>query len=367
MARRNVLVTGVAVVLAVAAALPLVGFAVAAPFRSVQAAIAGEQARGAALRRALAAFSGVEDRWRVLVGHTLSGRPGAAQESFRDELHRLLSRHGLGATAKITPGSPSQDLKTQQWTVPVTVNTAGTLEQIVRFMHDFYRGQNFTRLEKVSVAADSGVVQRSDSSTARDARRGTLPASISSREPELRLSLTADTLVLPAGRGQPEVTGPVLAPGEESSRVGPDVERYATIYTHSIFQPWSPPVVVGQELAGRGRAAGGATPQDDPAASRLVRFCAQIDYQPVTYVDDTRPTTERRLTPQHLGDPLDGEPGRIVLIHPEGVVVRVVSPVDGSRKDFFYRLGVTFRERAELTPENYPEIYRAVREQEQQR
>lgn len=81
---------------------------------------------------------------------------------------------------------------------------------------------------------------------------------------------------------------------------------------------------------------------------------------PVAYVINTDAAVQPP-TRYQLNDDVDG--GKVVLIAPEGMVVRL--PPEGTRreppKNYFYALGLTFKDRKEVNPTDHPEIARLLR------
>jgi hypothetical protein len=346
----------------------LVRWAVLDPFRSVQRQIEEEQARGRRLSAQLRQLAGVEKQWQTWTARTLGQAEGEAQLRFRKDMQHLLERQGL-RVQNISPGTPAR-YKNDFIGVPLTISATGTLNEVVGFLCDFYQRDYLARLDKVRITADQSVIAGLASSRQRPgsgwSSRGSGPGSTRTAEfgpegPELKVSISAVTLVLPEIR---DVEHPLMVDIIDSERrVLRDREEYNVVFDKSVFVPHrEKPIVVATSMAPTTQRA---TPEPTPIppvpvrpdADRLfVCGTTRLNGELVAYVvDDRRP--DQKPTKYHLDDPIDD--GKLLLVHPRGLVVRV-QRTDGGRTDYFYRLGKSFRDREELSPQDHPEVWEAL-------
>ncbi|MEW6250408.1 MAG: hypothetical protein AB1716_07160 [Planctomycetota bacterium] len=367
--RERVLALCLGGALAGTALATLVKYTIVAPFYDVQDEINREHTRRVELQKLLVERNDAERRWQAQTRRTLSLDEQEAQRVFRADMHQLLERYQL-REPRVSPGTIATDSKTRLVSVPVRISATGTLEQIVQFLCDFYARDYFARLEKVDVTADIGVIANSAGTKAGAARAGKpAPAgragqSSSPQNPELKLDLTAVTLVLPKQKDSPH---PVLedpTASELAQRLSRERAAYNVIYENSPFRPWEPEPVKPPAPPPAAHATTRLTPPPvvdtrKDADKFFVRICGQVEGEPVTWIDDTRPEGEGFMM-KFLDEDLDD--GVLILIHTDGLVVRVTPPNGGAIQDYFYPLGSSYKDRVLLTADQYPEIARTVAE-----
>jgi hypothetical protein len=339
------------------------------PFQTVRKQIGDEQRRSQKLAAHLQQVEQVEEQWQALTAQTLAEEPRDAQRRFQENMQQLLDRHGL-RDAKVAPGAFIAN-KDGSRGVPLTINASGTLKEIVGFLCDFYCQDYLKRLDKVRISGDQSLIGDINFSRGRPgARPGgrTAPAAGGRREPtygpdgpELKVSISAVTLVLPRLN---KIDHPVVEQiGQlENGPLQRERTAYNVIVDRNPFTPFQPkPTVVVAPTpttqSETARPVQQTTPVVDPRAGaeqKFVRVTTCLDGEPVAYVYDQ----------QQLQDPpakyyLDAEidDGRLILIHPRGLVVQV-----GSHK-YFYPLGKSFKDREDLDPDEHPDIVEALRQE----
>ena len=357
----------------------VVQWAVLEPFKAVKNQITLEQARHQRLTLKLKEYNHVEADWKGYTARTFSIDPGEAEQRFRFNMHRLLERHGL-RDPKVSPGSPAK-YKDGSVGVPLNINATGTLNQIVGFLCDFYRFESLARIDNVRITADQSVIGNYNSARGRAAagppRPGRPGQPVSNPRagdsgpngPDLKVSISAVTLVLPKLKG---IDHPVLPePPEElaTGRLQREREEYNDIFEKNPFKPYEPPITVV-------KATENPTPTPTPvtptpvtppppsrpgAEQKFVRATDSFDGEGLALVYDERDRAKKPTT-YRAGDTIDDENGKVLIVLPEGIVVQITQP-DGSVVDYLYPLGKSYKDREVLDPEEWPEIGAALAQQ----
>ncbi len=364
---------------------------VVSPLVTVRQQIAAEGVRRGELNRKLAELDRVEQDWKAQVARTLAAEPKEAQLRFRENMQMLLERHGLAAGsqdkgAKISPGSIITDNRTGFVDVPLSIQTTGSLRQIVGFLVDFYRQDYAARIDQVSMTADlregaAGGAPAAAAGSSRAGRRTRSPGPATASVANYGLdgppvNVTIDVVTLVAPKLAKVEASPAAGVQElESGRLRFPVETYQEIVERSLFAPYVPPpppppppdpaapppaVVVEPNLPPPPPPA----PLRDQPERQILIGTTVINGVPYAYVLDER---DGRNTVTRYGHDarLDGEGNAVVLlIHPRGMVVRARDDA-GRATDYFYPLRqpepASFAERVPLTEEEYPEVVAALR------
>jgi hypothetical protein len=347
------------------ALVTLVRWSVLSPFQSVRDQIAEEHRRSKNLRTTLQQVENVEEEWQTLTAQTLADDCQEAQRRFHEDMQHLLNLHGL-REAKISPGG-FKAYKDGSRGVPLTINGAGTLKEIVGFLCDFYCRDYLARLDRVRITADQAVLGDVNTNRPRAGgmRPGRTPPPSSRREPTfgpdgpaLKVSISAITLVLPKlpGLKHPVAEKIIELPGGRLQR---ERAAYNAILDRNPFMPHQEKQVVVTPTTQSRQETATVTPATQPAVDpragaeqKLVKATTCLDGEPVAYVYDAQ---QRDQPPEKFY--VDGQidDGRLVLIHPRGLVVRV------GVQDYFYPLGKSFRDREELSPDDHPDVWEALR------
>lgn len=354
----------------------LVSWIVLGPFETVRKQIGDEQTRQQRLNLALKQLDRVEREWQALTVRTFSADPKEAERRFREDMHQLLERHGLH-DPKVSPGSPIK-YKDGSVGVPLTINATGTLNKIVGFLCDFYRRDYLARLDKVRITADQSVVSNVNSTRGRAGNvrqgrpQGGPPGRASVEQgpdgPDLKVNISAVTLVLPKVEKIPHIVLPDPPPELETGRNLRPLAEYNYIFEKNLFLPYQekPKAVVteSQPVAPKVADAGPPSPPPPPpppvrpgADQLFVRGSTRLNGEETAYVFDEREKA-KPPTLYKVDQPIDD--GKLIMIVPEGLVVRVEKP-GGGQTDYFYPLGKSFKEREEINPEEYPEIIAALK------
>lgn len=350
------------------AAVKVIEWTVVQPFAEIRRDIATEQKRRTRLVKRHKALRDVEQRWVELVGRTLADNALDAQRIFREDMHSLLELHGL-SHPKINNGTAKRD-KNGLIQVPLRISAEGPLKSVMGFLMDFYRREYLARLDKVTVTADQNVIRDVNSPRRRSnsrGRRGGNDVDFGPEGPELRLNLTAVTLVLPKLKDQPHPVAEEVRVADSGLLPRP-LDEYERVIDVNLFEPYTPPVVVRKP-----ERPPDPPPQREPdrpppvdpradARHKMLIATTSLDGNAMALVQD-----ERKLAqpPEQYyeDDPIDD--GRLLLIHPLGIVVRVED--EGDMTDYFYPIAVAeparFTDREVLSPEAHPRIWGALEEE----
>jgi len=354
------------------ALVSVVKWTVIEPFRSVDKRIEKEREHQDKLQKELRSLRTVEKQWQDWTRRTLSGDPYQARRQFRKDLDELLSLHGL-EKPEVRDSVPKTD-RNGLVSVAVSIDTRGTLKEIVGFLCDFYRPDYLGRLDKVHVSAEQRIIN--DINTPRGSRGGskkktpsrTARSSYGADGPELDLDMTAVTLVLPKLK---DIEHPVM---EEIDRQGDGRLRrervaYNKIVDWNLLRPYEEKKAVVVKPV---KPTNPVKPVDTKRTTPVVKVDPRKDAdkqfligttllngEHIAYILDER---KRDQPPEQFGldEPIDD--GVLLLIHPRGLVIRVEEP-NGREKDYFYRLGRSFKEREALDPAVHPEIAAALKEE----
>jgi len=192
------------------------------------------------------------------------------------------------------------------------------------------------------------------------------------QEPMLNVSMTLSTLVLPK---LPQVESRTL---EGLNLDDPEALRAAGItpldYLHEeqplaynkmlasnifrIYRPKPPP----PRPVARNTTPRKPPPPPPPVDPRrdadkfVLLGTTSLNGELIAYIRDERQAYEPPMR-KRLNDPVDD--GRIVLVHPKGIVVQVTQGRERGRL-FFYPLGRTFKEREPVDPVKHAEIKRLL-------
>lgn len=345
------------------------------PGRQLVKDIADERGRKDRLEVQLNSVDKIVSAWRAQTAQTLDVEVFEADQVFRKDVDELLKRNKLMAEKSSIGQSKvhveKKGVREGFGEVSLSVTATGTLADLVNFLKDFYQRPYLVRVDKLSLSADKSSRSRSRSRSRLSTRRRPGP----SAEPRLTIMMTLTTLVLPKVE---DIDHPTidLAAFDDPEReveltIAPrlheeDPVTYNEIASVNIFKiyeppPPPPPIVVKEPDKPKVSQPAVKTqdlPRVDPrrdAHKFVVNGVGRLPDGPVAYVVNSDDATQPP-TPYRLNDDVDD--GKVVLIVPEGMVVRL-SPEGARReppKNYFYALGLTFKDRKEVNPADHPDI-----------
>jgi hypothetical protein len=330
-----------------------------APLADLDQRIAAAAAEQQPLAAHVQALSGVDGRRRALVARTLAPDPDRAERIFRADMHRLLEGCGL-RDVKVSPQSHIVYRNGSVGT-PLTLSATGTLDQVVDFLCGFYQRDYIARLDRVRLVGDQRLISQVNSERGLEA--GAIPDSAGAESgPELKVTMTAVALALP-GLARLEGGAPSPAdPRPPLTTLPRAPEDYDRIVLANPFRPYQPAGLTtvrggaspaGTDITGDG---GGKLDVRPPGPSCIVKGTTRLNGELIAYVRQEVPPA-RKMRKVRLDDQLDD--GRVILIHPRGLVVRVTDD-SGVERDYFYRLGCRSGQRQRLDREAHPEVWRAL-------
>lgn len=322
------------------------------PFR----AVTHDLARARAVRQSLELMSRRESRaaddWRSRVERTLSADPVQAANLFRRDVEGLLKAHHLDRDGVVQSNAP-RTAKNGLIEVPLAVTAKGRLADVVGFLRDFYRRPYLTQVSRLMLNA--GDAKPKDNPGARSAHRDKAASDL------ISIELAVVTLVLPARpdiRATPIGSLESLAERVDDGRLArADTGEYDRILAANIFGWPAPPVIARADPP---PATQDARIDDSPRIERkkpdpprprekvVVCGVASMHGEYEAYVRSEGKNLEPPRT-YRLRDEFDG--GRIVLIHPLGLVVRRPANGEaGAPRDVFYPLGMSSEDREREKP-----------------
>ncbi|MFQ5804869.1 MAG: GspMb/PilO family protein [Phycisphaerae bacterium] len=338
------------------------------PRQRLKADISNEIARRERLEVRLQGAEKTVRAWHKQTGQTLHAESFEAHQAFRKDVGDLLDRNKLSEDRTISTYKVRREKKGARQgfvELPLSVRVKGKLGDLVNFLRDLYQRPYVVRVDKLRLSAELGRRSRSKKG------RGT------SAEPKLSITMTLSTLVLPKikdvehstidlkAMNDPEAE-PLLVSDRRLSEEDPIA--YNEIPRNNIFKLYEPPPAPPPPRVDRKQEAPKVVeqPEKPPADPRrdahkfVLSGVGQTPEGPVAYVihtdEPTEPPKEYRLNES-------ADDGKVVLIVPEGMVVRV-PPGKGrsdSPQNYFYPLGGNFKEREEVSPSEHPDIEHMLR------
>lgn len=347
--------------------LNLVQNRIIAPLRDKRNEVVALQQRQEALQTRLMAAASTQELWRTRTAATLHADPFEAHHRFRVDVENLLKRAGLTnlSVRQRDPREEKKGVRNGFVELPVSITAEGNLSQLVAFMKDFYQRPYLTRITWMTVNASGAAAP---AAPANRRNRNAPAASAGGDEPKLSVSIVAAALVLPP---QPGVPSRALDPNkvEEPTpgMLAEDPNHYAEVVSANLFKLYVPPPPPKVEpppvetppvaVAPPPKIEPPPPPAEEPHLTLIAVMGNGDDL--VAWVRDDRRKDEPP-TRVRLNDPLTN--GKVLLIHPRGIVVRIPPPAGqpGNPTDYFYRLGKVFTERTPLDPAEHAEVLREL-------
>ncbi len=359
--------------IAVLGGYSLIRAVVIQPRQDQIAALHQERARRDKLDNILAGEAASRERWHDLTRRTLSTHADEAHKQFFKDAADLIAASGLREPSNAKVISAGQPIRFKDRTrkgfveLPLSVTVEGDLTQLTEFLIRIYELPYLVRVNSVTIARDAS--EGAGGSSARG-RRAAREAST-----KLSVAMKLSTLVLPA---IPDVEHPVYDPtsATETQPVSMsllatrDVSEYEEIAKRNLFELFRPPPPPEPErpaVADSRPPKPQEPPPRDPREGTEDLFLTatlSLNGEPVAYVSDQ---SRREEPPQkvRLNEQLDD--GRLVLIHPSGVVVQSPMPPaggaggEGGTYYYYYAFKKSFRDREPLNLDDATEVARQLR------
>lgn len=349
-ARERVLATLVAIAVVVLVLYLGVNNYVIEPRQRLVEQIGTRQADIAKLRKRLKTLPGWQEEWRERTAATLAADEHDVQSRFKEDVHRLLIEAGFRAPDVAAPNVQSHPHFREAGFREVTlkVDVTGEIAKLERFLKAYYQRPYYNGIRRMTIDAPQPKRRRGDD--------GPPP------EPQLDISLTATTLVLPPVLDLEHLAFNEDDPNGLPPRLARDAATYDKLASSNPFKKWvkpkpPPPPPPPVEDEPKREPVVVEKPPPPPPNKTLVGVVA-IEGRYYGYVrDDDR----LELEPEEvsIGSTVDG--GEVLLIHPDGLVVRAAERRgdDEPLVEFFYPLGRTFAERETLDAKSRPRVYAA--------
>lgn len=305
------------------------------------------------------------EEWQAWTAQTLALNADDAQSALRDDLNELLLASGL-TNPRFSKPRPQKHLlynnrgHFEEVLVPVTVS--GRYPQLVTFLKSFYQQGYLSSLRKLNVKVQRTTRNRSGKSNA-------------PTEPTLEITCTAAALVLPK---VPSAEAMVFDPNQSGVRLAwlkteepEDARLYEELKNTNVFKKWvkpKPPAPKKPEPRAPKKPEPKKPEKPEPkpippptAPERTLVGVENFGGRFFAYVRDDVDLTIP-LIQLAVGDRFDD--GELLFVDRDGVVVRgpnerTHKPEEAGQADWFYPLGKTYEERAELTREIHPRVYDA--------
>lgn len=374
--REKILAGAMAGAIGLFGAFQLIQTQIVAPRATQIETLQRERLRQSRLENILAGAPATLERWHALTRRTLSASPDEAHKLFYKHVAELIAASGLREATNAKVISQGQPLRFKERTrrgfveLPLSVAVEGELPQVVEFLRRVYELPYLVRVGSLNISRDASEPPGGERRNRRSGRS----------ETRLNVTMKLSTLVLPRLPNVEHPTyDPALPPDSQPAELPPlarrDPDAYEEIARRNLFQLYVEPVreVVRSEPAHNDKPPPQAPPPPPPDPRRgtdnlYLTATVSLDGEPIAYViDQSRREEEPRK--YRLNDPIDD--GRLVLIHPTGIVVESPNPppgepaADENRPDqrylYFYPFRKSFRERELLRPDENTEIARLVR------
>lgn len=370
--RERNLAIGVVGAIVVFGGIGLVRSAIIAPRARLQSELAAERARADDQEKRSLLPATTFAAWEAQTRRTLGLEGDKVSGAFRDDVSELLVKHKLTKDLTISPRDPrtvQKSIRKGFSEVGLQVSVKGTLDNLVGFLHEFYQRPYQKRVSRMSVSVEGGSATATSSDAQKSAKAGGKGAASSGKsEPTLNISLTLTTLMLPRNenRAWTELGHPVFDP-KQPGDARPDtlaleLAGYQVISKVNPFKMYAPPP------AGPIAKVPDTQPRIEPDHPKpparpnhhVLVYTASLNGMPIAYVDESGKKTETPVA-KHLNEKVDD--GTLVLVHPQGMVVRAHPHGGGDPKFYFYPLGASFKERVEAPgfEAEFPEVARELK------
>lgn len=305
--------------------------------------------------------------WEKQMRRTLGVDADKVSGNFRDDVSDLLKKHKLTRDLTISPRDArivQKSIRKGFSELSLQVSVKGSLENLVEFLDDFYRRPYQKRVTRLSLGLEGGA---GSAMAEPKAGKGAKGAAAARPEPVLNISMTLTTLMLPRienkdWKALKQPTFDPKNPGETPpDALASELPEYAKISKPNPFEMYVEQKTVVQVTSKsvEGEHRPPPPPPPPPRPNHVLVYTTSLDGAPVAFVDESGKKTSAPVE-KHLNEKVDD--GMLVLVHPQGMVVRTHPRGGGDPKYYFYPLGASFKDRIEA-PEfdaDYPDVARAL-------
>lgn len=333
------------------------------PRRTLVQDVEKEKNRSDSLTAELKKGEAVKADWQTQTSRTLAmaGGRDAAHKQFRDEIARLLKDHHLSEGHTLSPQQASESKKDSRKgfvELPVTITTEGSLPHITEFLEAVQNLPYYVNVDKVVLSPNAAEQNLSGASSAPKGKKPGRGGGLDG--PSIKVQMTLTTLCLPKVGDAAHTLYDPKKPDQPPALKPRDDAKYAAITANNLFRPYEPPVPEVIKKIDTPTTVPTIAKVDNPPPakpdSRVLIGTPSLNGEPIAYLQGDDKGKEPEAV--HLNGTIsDSGHGKLVLIHPLGIVVRVKQPTDPNPKNYFVALGKKMSEREELTPGGQPDVY----------
>ncbi len=346
-------------------AVTLVDTLYLSPRRTLVQDVEKERARFDNLMAEMDKGKAIKRDWDSQTGRTLAiaGGRDAAHKQFRDEIARLLKTHHLSEGHTLTPQQAREikkDSKKGFIELPVAITSEGSLLHITEFLEAVQSLPYYVSVDKVVLNPNAAEQNLSGNSSGPKSKKPVRGGGTDG--PSIKVQMTLTTLCLPkVGEVSHAVYDPKKPDQPPALKPREEEAQYAAITANNLFKPYEPPPA--PEIVKKidpptptPPAPTVATPPPPTPDTRVLIGTPSLNGEPIAYLQGDDKGREPEAV--HLNGTIsDNGHGKLVLIHPLGIVVRVKQATDPNPKNYFIALGRKMSEREELTPAAQPDVY----------
>lgn len=347
-------------------AVTLVDTLYLSPRRSLVQDLEKEKARFDSLLAEMDKGKAIKKDWDTQTGRTLAiaGGRDAAHKQFRDEIAGLLKTHHLSEGHTLTPQQAREikkDSKKGFIELPVAITSEGSLAHITEFLKAVQELPYYVSVDKLVLNPNSAEQNLSGNSSGPKAKKSGRGGG-GADGPSIKVQMTLTTLCLPkVGEKTHTVYDPEKPDQPAALKPRAEEAQYAAITANNLFKPYEPPAA--PEIVKKidpptttQPVAKVDTPPPPKPDTRVLIGTPSLNGEPIAYLQGDDKGKEPEAV--HLNGTIsDNGHGKLVLIHPLGIVVRVKQATDPNPKNYFIALGKKMSEREELTPAAQPDVF----------
>ncbi len=345
--REKKLMLGAGAMVAVLGIWQVVQRGVLGPLRGLDEQITTLESRRAELARIAVDGEKEKKLWEAQVAQTISPDQDAAMNEFRKDIDQLLRRMRLErVTVSQKPAKKPRDHREGFIELPLDISFTANYAQALEFVNAIYNAPYLVKVTSLDMVA------KHQPARSGKGKRNAVEASPDG--PDLDVTVRVETLVLP------DVEGVKHEPMQDiATRRDPPLlpeAHYNDLRKRNVFAAYvppppptpPPPVVTSPEdtpvvKEDRPPRVAAVDPRRDADQKRLVGVTS-MNGRYIAYVtDDSR----LDIPPREYDEGADIDDGRLVFVHPTGLIVQVSEPAP--RRYYFYPLGTTWADREELS------------------
>ncbi|MCA9242330.1 MAG: hypothetical protein KDA32_00135 [Phycisphaerales bacterium] len=335
---------------------------VVTPLRNMDQEITDLTSDKARLEQITGGEKQLKKAWAAMVNQTIGDDPGQAMNEFRRDINQLLEDMGIrGARVSQKGEKRPADYRKGFVELPIDIGFTANYDKTIEFIDALYSRQYLVKITSLDLA--SKVQPASKNKRKNQPERS--PAG-----PDLDVTIKIEALILPD-----DVKGITREPIDNlhARREEPLIseQQFMTLRKQNIFASYvpPPPPPPPPPTHKEPEVTQDTTPPPPPPPvnrrrdadqKRLAGVSSMHGHYTAYVIDDGR----LDLPPQKYAESAEFDDGRLVFVHPSGLIVQVSEPAP--RRYYFYPLGATWADREELSADDPRQLaaiseYRAAR------